>query len=107
MGRKPQVTGHIPKQINTRAAVFVAPAENYLAPGETFGGDIQIRVDVYVLVTVTDNAKDDAALDDLLTNVWPAVASWVIEHVDEPDVYKFGDWAMYGTRFTLTTTTPR
>lgn len=96
----------LPAKINTSTLVGFTPADEYIGPGDTFADVITVRVYGWLLVKPKNDRHDLEQLDDLLTALNAAARSstWAIEAVDEPDVLKYGDWAMYGTRVTLTTT---
>lgn len=94
----------LPRQINTPTFIGFAPAPDYLAHDGTFGGGLEVNLSAFALVKSKNDLYDVETLDDLLIELTDAarVNGWGIERVDEPDVLKYGDWSMYGTRITLT-----
>ncbi|WP_311210905.1 MULTISPECIES: hypothetical protein [unclassified Aeromicrobium] len=98
----------LPVKVNSSTLISFAPASDYVDQADTFGGDLKMRVYAYALVKPKNDRHDAETLDGLLVALHDGSRAssppWFIEAVDEPDVLKYGEWVMYGTRLTLTTT---
>lgn len=94
----------LPAKINTPTFIGFTPAPDYVTGDGTFGDGLDLHLFAWALVKPKNDKHDVEALDALLVELAAAAREngWGIERVDEPDVLKYGDWSMYGTRITLT-----
>ena len=93
----------LPAKINSRRAIAFSPAPDYALGPEDYGRSLTLSVSAWLLVSPRNDVADAEDLDELFLALYDGLPpGWAITTTDEPDVLRYGDWAMYGTRLTLT-----
>lgn len=87
-------------------AVVVQAADPYLTPGDTFGGDWSLSLDLYLVVDLLGNeqATDDA--DDLLEDLLEALEAlegYGVDRVGRPGPIQTAEWLANAIPVTVST----